>query len=82
MLVRVQAGPDKVSALVVDANAGGMTLQLIRYIADTETYLPVGHPLKFSLRANNRYVVVGAPRDTGSYVVEADVEKVLRAKSV
>lgn len=80
MKVSVQSGPDKIKALVVGHDDGEMTVQLIRFIGDTESYLPVGSPLAFSLRSNGRYVVVGAPRDTGSYVVEADVERVLHAK--
>ena len=80
MRVRVQAGPDKVPADVVEYVPGRVIIiQMVRQVADTRSWLPVGQPLMFTWRANGRYVVTGAKRDTGSYVVEADVEGLANA---
>lgn len=80
MRVSVQTGPDKAPADVVDVDDGEITLQFVRRVGDTNSFLPVGQPYKFSLRSNGRYVVVGAKRDTGPYIVEADVERIVHAK--
>jgi hypothetical protein len=71
--IRIRSGKETFTATIVgvDPNNGQPNWYNVRMGSDA---LDRGATLRFSLRRNGRYVVQGGDRDTGSYIIEEDLQ--------